>query len=312
MAIKITVQSADGVNVNSGNASYLNQMPDTFDSGAGNFGYFRDSFSKSKEYGVAEDKQSGTQIYTEGAALLAGGSLTYALSTHTLTGKLDTLSFGTGLDGITAAGGITRANISLDETDLSFAGLGLNTAQKDKVHDILYGMMTGDADAFLKYLSKNAVNFTGGDGDDIYVGSIKADKLVGGGGGDTLSGGRGNDTVTGGLGADLLSGGKGKDILVFKSVEDSTEGAADTISTFNGASGDRIHLKAIDAISSTEANDAFDFIGSDDFSGKAGELRFETIDGSTWLYGDVDGNGLADLAILFDTSLSLRERDFVL
>lgn len=312
MAIRITVESAEGVNVNAGNGSYLDQMPATFDIDEGNFGYFRDSFEKSKEYGVAEDRQPGTQIYSDGAALLAGGALTYSLSTHTLTGKLDTLSFGTGLDGVNAASGVTHANISLDETDLSFAGLGLNSARKDGVHDILYGLMTGDADAFLNYLSKSAVIFTGGEGDDTYAGGRKADRLAGGEGDDTFSGGKGNDQINGGLGADTLSGGKGKDIFVFKSAGDSTPESADTIFGFSGASGDRVHLKAIDADSDTEANEAFAFVGASAFSGDAGELRYETVEGSTRLYGDVDGDGVADFAIMFSTSLSLRERDFVL
>jgi len=312
MAIKISVQSAEGVNVNSGNGSYLDQMPATFDTGAGNFGCFRDTFNKSKQYGVAEDKQSGTMIYSEGAALLAGGSLSYNLGSHTLTGKLDTLSFGTGLNGVTSSSGVTRSKMSLDETDLSFSGLGLNSAQKDRVHDILYGMMTGDADAFLNYLAKNAVTFTGGDGADTFGGGRKADKLNGGSGDDHLSGGDGNDQLNGGLGADMLAGDRGKDIFTFRSSEASTMTAMDTISSFSGAAGDRINLKAIDAESGSSANDAFDFIGEAAFSGKAGELRFEVSADATLLYGDIDGDGNADLAIQFDTVLSLRERDFVL
>ncbi|CAN7223235.1 heme acquisition protein HasA [Rhizobium sp. LjRoot254] len=312
MTIKITMQSAEGVNVNSGNGSYLDQMPSTFDTGAGNFGYFRDTFNKSKQYGVAEDKQSGTMIYSEGAALLAGGALTYDLSSHTLTGKLDTLSFGTGLGGVTSSSGVTRSKMSLDETDLSFSGLGLNSAQNDKVHDILYGMMTGDAGAFLNYLAKNAVTFSGGDGADAFAGGRKADRLNGLAGDDKLSGGNGNDQINGGLGADILSGNQGRDIFVYKSVEASTLSDMDTISAFDGAAGDRINLKRIDAEIGSSTNDAFDFIGEAAFSGKAGELRFEVSLDTTMLYGDVDGDGNADFAIQFDSLLSLHERDFVL
>ena len=312
MAIKITVTSAEGLNVNSGNGSYLNQFPPTFDTGNGNFGYFKDSFTNSKQYGVAEDAQSGTQIYSEGAALVAGGKLSYSLTSHTLTGKLNTLSFGEGLNGVNSPPGITNSKMSLDETDLSFAALGLNSAKGDKVHDILYGMMTGDADAFLNHLAKNAVSFKGGAGDDTYIGGRKADTLAGGAGADTLSGGKGNDKLTGGLGADHLTGAGGKDVFIFKSVAQSTLDEADTISGFKGSAGDRIHLKAIDADSTAQGNNAFDFIGTDAFSGKAGELRYESAEGSTWIYGDVDGDGAADLAIMLNGSLSLRENFFVL
>jgi hypothetical protein len=110
----------------------------------------------------------------------------------------------------------------------------------------------------------------------------------------------------------MLSGNQGKDIFVYKTVEVSTLAAMDTISAFDGAAGDRINLKTIDAQSGSNANDEFDFIGDAAFSGKAGELRFEVATDATTLYGDVDGDGNADLAIQFDTALSLRERDFVL
>lgn len=46
-------------------------------------------------------------------------------------------------------------------------------------------------------------------------------------------------------------------------------------------------------------------------SGKAGEFRFEVSVDATMLHGDTDGDGNADIAIKFDTVLSLRERDFV-
>lgn len=313
MAIKITVNSSAGVNVNSGGSNYLDTFPATFDTSGGNFGYFKDSFSNSKQYGIAEDKQDGTQIYSEGAALLAGGKLTYALVGHTLTGKLDSLSFGEELNGVTAASGITNAKMSLGETALSFAQLGLDSAKGGKVHDVLYGMMTGDAGAFLKFLATNAVSFVGGSGDDTYVGGNKADVLSGGAGDDTLSGGKGKDRLTGGLGADQLDGNGGKDVFIFKTVAQSTLEDADTITGFQGGTkGDRIDLSKIDADTGAQGNNAFEYIGTAAFSGKAGELRIETVDSVASVYGDVDGDGLADFLILLESSSSLRGRDFVL
>ena len=61
---------------------------------------------------------------------------------------------------------------------------------------------------------------------------------------------------------------------------------------------DRIDLSAIDAIAGTVADDAFTFIGTAAFSNQAGQLRFETVDGLVHIFGDVDGNGVADLHIM--------------
>jgi hypothetical protein len=47
--------------------------------------------------------------------------------------------------------------------------------------------------------------------------------------------------------ADMLLGNQGKDIFVHKPVEASTLSDMDTISAFDGAAGNRINLKTIDA-----------------------------------------------------------------
>ena len=60
---------------------------------------------------------------------------------------------------------------------------------------------------------------------------------------------------------------------------------------------DRIDLSAIDAIAGT-ADDAFAFIGTAAFSNQAGQLRFEAADGLVHIFGDVDGDGIADLHII--------------
>jgi len=175
------------------------------------------------------------------------------------------------------------------------------------------------------YASNSASSFFGANGNDVAVGSYGADYLDGGNGNDTLSGnagddrligGQGNDTLlggdgkdelggdngndilNGGAGIDQLTGGAGKDIFVFDSaVLSQTDN--DTISDFSGSKGDgdRIDLSAIDAVSSTVANEAFKWIGTDSFHKVAGELRFQpSLDGG-FLRGDVNGDGVADFSI---------------
>lgn len=309
MATKITIKSNEGINLNIGSDSYIESFPQTANMSGGNVGFFYKSMTNSKFYGCAETMEGNA--YTGGTALLASGSLSYSLMSHTLTGKLNTISLGEELDGVTGTYGVSSTKMSLGSTDVTFGGLGLNSAKGDDVHDILYGLMIGEPDAFLSMLRKTAVKFTGGAGDDEYAGGRKADVLHGKGGDDVLMGGGGNDKLQGDGGADHLTGGAGKDVFIFKSAATSTPDAMDTITDFQ-VGKDRIDLHKIDADTTKSGNQAFDFIGDGAFSGKAGELSSETTDGSTYIYGDVDGDGTADLAIQLSSVLSLRESAFLL
>jgi Ca2+-binding RTX toxin-like protein len=188
--------------------------------------------------------------------------------------------------------------------------------------------MTGDPAKFLKYLATSEVNFSGGKGADTYYAGNKADvldgrqgsdSLSGGGGKDQLYGGMGNDTLlggaaadklTGGSGVDTLTGGGGNDEFIFTSAKESTVSKFDVIADFTR--GDHINLIAIDANTKAGKDQAFDFIGSKDFSGTAGELRFEKSSGGTDVYGDTNGDGQADFAIHLTHSLKLIANDFML
>lgn len=308
MAIKATVNSATGVNVNSGTDSYLKTLPEMFSTAEGNFGYFYDNLNAAKLYGVALEKEGSA--YTGGPALLARGLLRYDLTEHVVTGRLDSVALGEELNGVMAGFGVTSTKMSLGTTDVTFAGLGLDAADGDDVNGILYGLMTGDASKFLKYLVTNAVSFTGGKGDDTYIAGSKDDVLNGGAGDDTLNGGRGQDLLTGAAGGDGLTGGAGNDHFIFLRKADSTGANPDVITDFGH--GDKVDLSAIDASSKAAKNQDFRFVGSADFSETAGELRFERSAGVTHVYGDTNGNGMADFTLDLDASLKLAEGDFIL
>ena len=326
MAIKISVGTNTGINVNSGNASYLKNLPEMFDANAGNFGYFYDNLNAAKAYGLALEEEGN--VYTGGPALLAKGLLRYDMTEHVVSGRLDSIAFGDELNGVSGGFGTTSTKMSLGTTDVTFANLGLDQADGDDVDGILYGLMTGDATDFLKYLAKTAVDFGGGKGDDTYVAGSKADTLAGNQGNDTLSGGGGadkllggtgsdtliggalSDKLTGGGGADTLTGGAGDDEFIFTSSADSSQSRFDTIKDF--VRGDHINLQAIDADAWTAKNQTFDFIGAQEFSGTAGELRFEKANGGTDIFGDTNGDGTADFAIHLTRSLGLVETDFML
>jgi len=135
--------------------------------------------------------------------------------------------------------------------------------------------------------------------------------VYGGAGADAITGGALADTLYGAGGADDLTGGGGDDSFAYVSAAHST--AADTDQILDFATGDEIDLSAIDADTVTGGSQAFGWIGSNAFSGAAGELRAFDAGGGVWqVEGDVDGGGTADLVILVTTDHPLTATDFAL
>ena len=121
----------------------------------------------------------------------------------------------------------------------------------------------------------------------------------------------------GGLGADTLTGGAGADAFAYGALADSTLAliGRDLILAFSGVGGegDRIDLSAIDAKAGTDANDAFTFIGADNFhAGVSGELRVVAGGAGFVVSGDVNGDQIADFAIEIASLAALQAGDFVL
>lgn len=119
---------------------------------------------------------------------------------------------------------------------------------------------------------------------DSLVGGSGADKLFGGSGDDSLLGQAGKDRLNGGAGQDVMTGGAAADIFVFSAASHSGLGvAADQITDFSHAQGDKIDLQALNAIYTAAA-----FVNDG--------IKRVTISGNT-VFGDTDGNGSADFSI---------------
>ncbi|HEX8224311.1 MAG TPA: calcium-binding protein [Allosphingosinicella sp.] len=145
------------------------------------------------------------------------------------------------------------------------------------------------------------------DGRGVHGGNLT---LFAGGGHDILTGGDGADLIVGGGGADSLTGGAGADTFRYDAASDSI-GLADLIGDFQSGL-DRIDLSRIDADANSDGNQAFTWIGSNAFSGSAGELRTYE-DGYRWVEGDTDGDGAADLVIVLQVGTPpLVAGDFIL
>ncbi len=124
-------------------------------------------------------------------------------------------------------------------------------------------------------------------------------------GNDNIFGGAGNDKLIGGQGRDDLYGGDGSDTFVYKSQTDSTAAASSRDSIYDFEPRDRIDLSSIDANKLTSGNQAFKFIGVDNFHGSAGELRFQVKGSDTYIYGDIDGDQRSDFSIHIDRAISI-------
>jgi Ca2+-binding RTX toxin-like protein len=153
----------------------------------------------------------------------------------------------------------------------------------------------------------------GGAGNDVLAGGDQGDSLIGNDGQDSLYGMAGDDYFRGGAGADSLRGGLGKDVFAYTAASDSTLGANDAIADFQSGV-DKIDLSQIDANGiAGDGNQQFTFIGTSTFNNIAGELRVVNQGGYWWVYGDIDGNGTADLAIRVNSfGVQLVSGDFML
>ncbi|MFD2450838.1 type I secretion C-terminal target domain-containing protein [Ideonella paludis] len=131
---------------------------------------------------------------------------------------------------------------------------------------------------------------------------------------DTLLGGAGADVLHGGAGVDSLTGGLGADTFLFDLFSDlgNTRTTTDTIADFSQAQGDRIDLSALDANSLLAGDQAFNYLGAGAFTRHAGELRSVATATGTTIYGDLNGDGVADFLIKVNGNISLVATDFVL
>lgn len=204
------------------------------------------------------------------------------IDSYTLTDNVETLRLmgsgqignGNALDNVVygSAGGDTVHGLDGDDKIRGQAG-----------DDVIYG----DAGNDTLYGNEGNDTLYGGDGDDT---------LYGNEGNDTLYGGAGSDRIEGGAGVDTLYGGAGKDSFIFREgdLTGTTAKNPEVIADFDAAAGEQIHLAFIDANTNTSANDTFAFIGTANFTGKAGQLRYEVSGGNTIVTGDTNGDGVAD------------------
>lgn len=205
----------------------------------------------------------------------------------------------------TATGELLKGVVSEVTYDLNKSGGGSNLSL------IGDSNVTGYGDRSANILSGNRGKNTldGREGNDSIFGGEGRDQLLGGAGDDQLSGGDDDDKLIGGAGSDRLSGGKGADTFVFQTGDSGkTSSTRDTILDFSSKNDDQIDLSSLDANSTKSGDQAFTYISSQAFHGKAGELALH----NGILEGDTNGDKVADFQISLVGVTSLQSSDFIL
>jgi len=291
-----TLTGNDAVNLLSGGAGndVLDGLggDDKMEGGLGNDTYYVDSAKDQ----IIEKANHGTDTIVTDIGYVVRANVENLTYTGTAGGGFTGNELNNVIDASSATGTVV-AN-GADGHDKVFTGSG---------DDTLYGG-TGN-DNLVAGAGNDRLN--GGDGDDRLQGDDGNDVLIGGAGNDRITGGNGNDQLNGGAGADVLGGGGGGDEYIFD--DTSVDGSADQITNFKSSEGDKVRLRPIDADTNTAGNQDFTFVGAAAFSNTAGEFRLEQLANGDWLgQGDVNGDGIADLSILFaNPGTPITQADFI-
>ena len=282
---------------------------DTLFGEAGNDTLFGDVGNDVLYGGIGNDSLDGGDGYDRldggtGADLMAGGAQD---DVYVVDASGDTVVEQSNSGSDTVETSLDYTLVANVEKGVITNGAGLNLTGNG-LANMLYGFDGAD-----RITGAGGDDFVrGGLGDDVVHGDAGNDALLGEGGNDTLFGDIGNDTLNGGAGADVLGGSTGADRFVFMAPTDSLVSQADHITDFAHAEWDVIDLGAIDARSGTASNDAFTFIDTAAFSGQAGQLRYAVVGGSAHVYGDVNGDKVADFEIVLDSVSKVWANDFLL
>jgi Ca2+-binding RTX toxin-like protein len=248
-------------------------------------------------------------------------------SVNALRGN-DQITTGSGADIIVGGGGDDTISVGAGDDSIRFSGSsdGYDWIDGGSGYDVVEAMGRSTIIGLHSLSGVEEIRANGYSSVSI-AGSYVADTLdfsnvvltgitsiSGAGGNDTLIGNGAGNVIFGDAGADRLTGGGGADVFSYRYTTDSTLAARDTIADFT-AGVDKLDLHLIDAMATKAArgDQAFTFIGESAFTGVAGQLRVDSSNANvTHIYGDVNGDGVADFVIDLFGSVQLQSSDFIL
>jgi len=230
MAVTISVADVDGDGTGVDLAAYLASFSTTYTaSGRGGFsGTNPDNSFQGKAYVSSDGETDGTSVIFN-----ARTWMTYDLSTHVVSGKLDSIVFG----GDTS----TTDGVTTNDAEVTISGFR-NYETSSSGGDIMGDLMSSDTSSLIAYLKTQSLKLIGSSGDDVLRGYGQADLLRGGAGDDSLYGRGGNDVIRGARGNDSLYGGAGNDRLVGGAGDDFLVGGAGKDLLIGGAGADTFYF----------------------------------------------------------------------
>jgi Ca2+-binding RTX toxin-like protein len=240
-----------------------------------------------------------------GNRLLGGDGNDYLVG----LGGLDVLDGGAGNDIMVGGTGNDRYYVDSGDRITELVGEGSDIAYA-RTSFVLTAGAEVELLAAMDGAGTDPLNLSGNAFNNTVQGNAGANTLLGFAGNDYLVGLGGSDILDGGAGADILAGGAGADSFRFSLAADSPMATPDRISDFVSGT-DKIDLSPIDANSGLAGNQAFTFLGTGAFTSHAGELRYDVTGGKTHIYGDVNGDGVADLHIVLDNAAVPVSGDFL-
>ena len=156
------------------------------------------------------------------------------------------LQGGSGADTLTGAEG-RNTLMGGDGADRILGGAGFNQVNGNKGEDTILGR-SATGDWLLGGQGADQIDAGQSGGRNVINGNIAADTIAGGYGADVIRGGQGDDLIAAGAGDDWISGDRGLDTLTGGAGADTFHqfagGGVTTITDFQLAEGDRIHLDA--------------------------------------------------------------------
>lgn len=182
----------------------------------------------------------------------------------------------------------------------------------------MFGDAVGDTFSDIEIFEGGGLNdqLRGDAADNVFYGGGISDRLYGRAGNDSLYGDAGADALYGNRGADMMTGGGDPtqwDRFIYFSYTDSPACPLERDIITDFVSGvDRIEISRLDADITLGRNQAFNFVGDAEFSGQAGELRFDIQGDNTIIQADSDGDGDADFEIELLGQMALIASDFLL
>lgn len=260
---------------------------------------------------VSELDGANTEI-----VVLEGANFSYELSSHTVSGRLESMTLGTlgasynpdGSFDLDGNGHITDYDALVTYEGLSASNSdGVRGDFHELVAELLYLGTVSDrgTEMFYSIIEGEAQRIWMTSGNDRYAGTEYNDTVDGGQGNDDLFGNGGNDKLVGRLGNDSLVGGAGKDRIIGGDGNDVIQGGDGHDRLFGDAGNDQIFgNQGNDRLVGGDGNDALlGGIGNDTINGGTGadQIRYRSA-------GEADG----DYIVGFETGndvISLRRVD---